>query len=795
MEIAGLDADLIVSQLMQVERRPLVALETRKSDARAAADAIGRIRSKIDAFRLAADRLTASSSFRRFSAAVSNTDAVAVTVGGATAATSLSFTVDQLAQAHGLRSIGTVSSTGAAIVSEALLAVSSGTSGTGLGGLRVGAGLGAGSFDITVTQASAAAASTGTSGLAATTVIDGTNNALTLTVNGAARSITIASGTYDAAGLATAVQDALTAGGGGATATLDSSGALQIATSREGSTAGLQITGGSALADLRLGVDATARTGVDGVVEINGTSTAVTSAEAGTTLSFATGSGNIDATLSGGLRVGTNKVAVVGTGDRSLADVTAAINQAGVGVSAAAVQVSPGSWRLQLTAGATGEAAGIGIDGSVFTGIGGMIESSAARNAQITIGSGPGAYQVEASGNTFRDVLPGVTVTAKQVSTDPINVTLARDNEAIADDVTKLVTSINELLADIKVQTRADPASGTKGPLAGNATIRQLSDQLRNALAGQVSGLGMSLPSSVGIERDRTGTFTFDRQKFLSAIADDPEGVTRLFSRGGTETGDAVFAVANANTVAGSYAVEITTAASRASSALLFDGGAAANSRLGVRIGAITATLDVQAGQTTTEIVQNLNAALAEAGLDVVAQTDGTGVRLVAGEWGQAGNFELNTDVLGAGSWSTLAGTDVAGTIDGVLATGTGRRLVLATDASSPAAGLGVDVAGGLTGAIGSVDYVPGLAARVVAVTTLLTRAETGLVSSAKTSAEGRVTAFDDQIARLEDRLFTRETNMRRQWANLQTMLSGLQNQGSWLSGQLSSLNNNWGSI
>ncbi len=793
MEIGGIDADQIVSQLMQIERRPLVALQTRKDAAQTAANAIDRIRSKIDAFRLAADRITLRSSFERFSATVSNSDAVAATVSGASLATSLSFTVDQLAQARGVRSIGTVPSTGVAVVSDALIAIASGAGATGIGNVRVGSGLGAGSFDVAVTQASAAAASTGTAALATSTVVDGSNDTITLTVNGAARSVTIASGTYDAAGFVGAVQSALDVAGGGVTASLDPDGAIRIATSREGSSAQLQVIGGNALADLRLGVDTSARAGIDGVVEINGNTTTVSSLEAGTAVSFATGAGTLESVLTGGLRIGTSEVAVVGTGDRSLDDVAAAITGAGVGVSAAAVQVGTGQWRLQLTATTTGESAAFGIDGSVFTGLGGMIESSAARNARITIGSGPGAYQVEASGNTLRDVLPGVTLTAKQVTSTPVTVTLGRDDEAIADDVAKLVTSVNELLADIKVQTRADPASGTSGPLAANSTIRRLADQLRNSLADQVSGLTMSLPSSVGIERDRTGTFTFDRQRFLDAVADDPGAVARLFSRGGTETGDAVFASAKGVTAAGTYAVDITTAATRATSALVFDGGATSATRVGVRVGSTTATVDVGAGQTSAEIVDNLNAALAEAGLDVVAQTDGAGLRLVAGEWGQVGDFELNTDVLGAGTWDALAGTDVAGTIDGVLASGIGRRLALASDASTPAAGLGVDVAAGVTGAVGNVDYLPGIAARVVAVTTALTRAESGLVTSAKTSAEGRVDAFDDQITRLEERLFTRETNMRRQWANLQTLLSGLQNQGNWLSGQLASLNNNWG--
>jgi flagellar hook-associated protein 2 len=99
-----------------------------------------------------------------------------------------------------------------------------------------------------------------------------------------------------------------------------------------------------------------------------------------------------------------------------------------------------------------------------------------------------------------------------------------------------------------------------------------------------------------------------------------------------------------------------------------------------------------------------------------------------------------------------------------------------------------VEYTGTATGAVGQFEYQPGIAARVVEITTGLTRAETGTLTSAKEFANNRIDDFNDQIERFEDRLAIRETNMRRQWANLQTILSGLQTQGDWLSGQLASL-------
>jgi flagellar hook-associated protein 2 len=791
MEIAGIDAESIVTQLMQIERIPLDALQRRKDNATAAASAIDKVRSNLDAFRLAAARLADTSTFDRFTSSVSRTDLAAATISGTANVGSLTFTVDRLAQAHGLRSIGTVASASATVAAASFISVAAGTRSVGIDTVRAGAGLGAGTTTLQVTQASAGATTTGAALAAPVTITATVDDTIDVSVNGVARTVTIGAGTYNSADdLAAAVQSAFDASGGGVDVALDGAGALRLTTTAEGSSSSLQITGGTALAATGLAVQATAVTGTDGIIDVGGTLTTVTSAVAGQAVAVDTGSGTLDITLSGGLRVGDVDVKTVSTGTGSLADVAAAINGANGGVSAAAVQVSPGAWRLQLTSRTTGDDGRIAIDAASFTNLGGMIESSAAQNARITIGQGAGAYEVEASTNTFSNVLGGVTITAKTASTDPVTVNVSRNDEALASDIAALIGAANTLLADIKVQTRFDPATRTSGLLAGNSTIRRLADDVRSAVADQVGGMAgaAGLPSTVGIERSRDGSFTFDKAKFLAAVADDPSITARLFGRGGTGTGSVTFASASVETRAGSYDIEITTAATQATSTTLFAGGALASSRIGIRAGSTTVTVDVTAGQTATQIVDALNGALVESGLGVVAEADGSGLRLRSDQWGSAGSFEVNTDVLGAGAWDALAGVDVAGTIGGTAATGIGRRLSIPTVADDPAAGLAVDVPGGVTGAIGAITYQPGLAARVVELATAITAADDGTLTTAKSSFERRVEDFTDQMNRLEDRLLVRELSYRRQFSSLQTLLSGLQSQGAWLSSQIDSL-------
>lgn len=793
MEIAGFDADSIVRQLMQIEQRPLIALQNRQAAARTSADAIGRIRSKVDAFRLAADRLSSMTAFNRFQTTVSHPDALVASAGPGATSGSLSFTVDRLAQAHGLRSTGTVASESVAVTSESVLAVAAGTDRLGIGTVRAGAGMTPSSVSVTVVQSSGSATVVGVSPPVASTVIDGSNNSFDVTVDGVAISVTVAHGTYTPAELVSAVQSAINNAGGDVDARLDSSGTIALSTRSEGSAASIQVTGGTALTALGLDVDAVARTGTDGVIDIGGITTVVSSARAGTTVAADTGAGTLQLELSGGLRTGEARVVTVSTGDRSLGAVAAAINAAGAGVSAAAVRVDTGQWRLQLNATRTGEDARIAIDGDALGGLGGLVVTSEAQNARITIGTGPGAYSIEASGNTFANVLPGVTLTARQVTSGPVTVTTERSHDSIANDVAGMISAINDLLADIKVQTRTDPTARTSSALAGSSAMRQLAEEVRNALAFPVAGGPISIPAMVGIERTREGSFTFDRAKFVEALTNDPAAVAALFARGGTSTGDAVFAAAGPLTRAGAYDVEITTPPSQATSTLLFDGGGA-ETRVGVRFGSTVVTVDVWAGQSNAQIVDAFNAAFADAGVAMVAETDGGGLRVRARDWGSAGDFELNVDLVGGGPWDAVTGTDVAGTIDGIAAVGVGRTLSLGANESSGAAGLSVNIAAGAVGALGQVEYRPGIAARVVEVTSAMTRADSGLLTTAKRAADDRIKSFGDQIERLEDRLSIREINMRRQWSALQTLLSGLQTQGAWLGSQLSALRTDWSS-
>jgi flagellar hook-associated protein 2 len=261
----------------------------------------------------------------------------------------------------------------------------------------------------------------------------------------------------------------------------------------------------------------------------------------------------------------------------SLADVAAAINQAGVGVSATRVAagLDPATgqqlYRLQLSSTKTGAAAAFtayrGTPADVAAGTAtnllndpGAAQVRQAQDAQLTLWAGTGAAQtVTSSSNTFSDVLPGVTVSVTAASTTPVTLTVARDDKGLTSAANSLVTGVNDILSLIAqkqaVSTSTDAAGGTVvtgGPFTGDSTTRDVNQKLVDAIIAPVDGVS---PSTYGISITRDGTVTFDQDAFGKAMAADPDAVKGALSTIAQRVADT--AKAASDTYTGSVSLRI----------------------------------------------------------------------------------------------------------------------------------------------------------------------------------------------------------------------------------------------
>jgi flagellar hook-associated protein 2 len=242
------------------------------------------------------------------------------------------------------------------------------------------------------------------------------------------------------------------------------------------------------------------------------------------------------------VNVATGKQTEIAPAGTSLDDVVTAINAAKGGATAVKVPAGDGNYRLQLTATTSGKAGafevyqGTAADVTAGTATNLLDDPAAvvvktAQDAEAVLYAGtPAEVPITSSTNTFKDLLPGVSVTATATSAAPVTVTVASDTPGITKKAEDLVRAVNDVLGFLSDNSAVTTTSTTTGASAakggiftGNSSVRAVSDQLLTAVAAPVNGKS---PSEYGIVITRNGDFTFDQGKLSAALAADPAGTT-----------------------------------------------------------------------------------------------------------------------------------------------------------------------------------------------------------------------------------------------------------------------------
>jgi flagellar hook-associated protein 2 len=222
----------------------------------------------------------------------------------------------------------------------------------------------------------------------------------------------------------------------------------------------------------------------------------------------------------------------IATAGGTLKELVAAVNasSADTGVTATAVRVADGSYRLLTESTKTGAASSFTLtnaDGSALLG-GTTVRSGT--DAQVSLGLG---ITATSSSNTFTDLVPGVAVTLAGTATvgSTATVKVAQDPSSVTASMGALVTQLNALLTSIDNQTANATSTTSAGILVGDPTARALRNQLLETVFGSSTTTSMA---AVGLQTDRYGKLVFDADTFAKAYAADPAGVAAQFTTGTT---------------------------------------------------------------------------------------------------------------------------------------------------------------------------------------------------------------------------------------------------------------------
>jgi flagellar hook-associated protein 2 len=226
----------------------------------------------------------------------------------------------------------------------------------------------------------------------------------------------------------------------------------------------------------------------------------------------------------------------------SLESVTAKINAAGAGASAAILQTSPGVYKMVLTSEKTGSdgAMEFGGDLAVWRGLGilnaedAVNEVVAATDASFTVNG----VSFTRSSNTVSDAIPGVTFNLLEAGEGAkTSLTVGYDDEAIIASVKQFVTEYNNLIDTVGKYTTYDSNTKKAGLLFGDPLVTGLLSQLRTAIFSAVPGapekyasLSMiGISTGTGSAYSKAGRLTFDEAKLKEALKADRDGVAVLF--------------------------------------------------------------------------------------------------------------------------------------------------------------------------------------------------------------------------------------------------------------------------
>ncbi len=506
----------------------------------------------------------------------------------------------------------------------------------------------------------------------------------------------------------------------------------------------------------------------------------------------------------------------ISSGQSSLSGVRDAINDADIGISASIVNDGSGN-RLVVASKDTGLSNALkitvtdddldntdnvsGLSRLAFDASTGgtmnLTETVAAKNAALVIDG----INISKSSNTISDAIEGVTLDLKKADIgNTSTLTVARDTSKVQASIKSFVSAFNDLNNTISNLSRFDSENNRASVLTGDSTVRSVQSQLRGVFNTPLStaGGGLTTLSDIGITFQKDGTLQLDSSKLGEVLSDTTKDVSTLFAAI-AKTNDSLvsFVDSSLETQNGSYALNITQLATQGktdgSSAAVLTINAGSNDVLNFDVDGISASITLAAATYTAdslsaEIQSKINGATAikDAGVSV-SVTQSTGILSITSDsYGSDSTASVTsgtglTDLFGTPV--DADGVDVAGTIGGATATGSGQTLTGAGGSS----GLVLEITGGAVGDRGSVDFARGFAVKLDKLIESMLENDS-LIDSRIDGINSTIKDIGNQRESIGRRLESTESRIRAQFTSLDILVASMTQTSNFLQQQLASL-------
>ncbi len=436
-----------------------------------------------------------------------------------------------------------------------------------------------------------------------------------------------------------------------------------------------------------------------------------------------------------------------------------------------------------------------------------------AKDAVIEVGT----LTITKSSNTISDVIQGVTLDLLQAgaSTDTIEVKVSNDTSGIKSQVDSFISAYNDVIRYLQDQLSfdpEDPETSTAKPLLGDTTAIILNRKLQNLIGSAVPGASSGLNSlaKLGVSTDTdTSEISLDDSKFQAALGLSLTDVTRLFIGIGVPTNSQIeFVSKTDDTDPGTYGLMINTAPTRSTvdaDHAIQAGGIAAQEVISVNVFTnatstsdppTTVQITAVAGSTVNDIVNALNSAFATTGIDVSASNNNGAIQIRSAQYGDDVKIQVLSDKDNSSNQSGLGtvdstfkentGVNIAGTINGFKANGKGA--VLTSGSGFGEEGLSVRAEVSTTGNFGTITVSSGVADRMVALIAAIVDTSNGTIKIRQDGIAGTVEDIDEQIQRKSILVAAFEQRTLEKFQRLELLLAQFQTQSNALAAGLAGI-------
>jgi flagellar hook-associated protein 2 len=431
-----------------------------------------------------------------------------------------------------------------------------------------------------------------------------------------------------------------------------------------------------------------------------------------------------------------------------------------------------------------------------------MTETLKGQDSEITING----LSVFRDTNEIDDVIQGLDFSLSKASPgETVAFTISEDKSTAEDEIRNFVDAYNTFYETAKsltgISTDSDTEESVAGTLSTDGTAKAMLSQVRSLMTASVEGVegGFNALTNLGIRTQLDGTLEIIEDEFSDALENNFDQIESIFSPQTSSSSSGItvgMGRYSGQAVPGTYDVSITTPAAKG----YVTADAAFSSFTTVDLldysfsvevdGVETESLSISgtfsSAQELASTLQSLinedeNVKSAGFGVDVLVDESGV-MSIVSREFGSSSGVSFtaaSTEFANATNFSTAsvatAGTDVAGTIKGEAAFGSGN--ILLPPVGSDAYGLNLTIAVGLTGDH-SFNFSRGLASEMTKLIDNFLDDSTGAIAMREDNMNTQLDNLEDDQVDLDRRISMYEERLTAQFTAMEAIIASFQSTG-----------------